>query len=197
MKLFDRINISKIFIKHIDTLYDYGIYKATGKKKIPASDMLTFLILPAVFSIILYISGIKVTEDYVNIMITALSIFVGLLFGLLTMVFDLAKREKEIREEQKEKYQHEDRYQLTQELFINTAFSIALSIMAIITLLLTQLRPEPVIAYLQQYCWYPCLKTAWLLVFNITAFFLVIEFLATLLMILKRFFLLYLDQFSK
>lgn len=194
--MFNRININNILKKHINTLYDYGAFKLTGKKIIPFSDLFIFLITPILLAIALYFLGIRVSETYVNILITALSIFIGLLFGLLTMIFDLAKKEKETKELLKENYKDENKYTLVKELFINTAFAIALSIITIISLLLTQFHPQIIIDYLNAFSWYINFAKTIIFLTNTIATFLVFQFLVTLLMILKRFFLLYLDQFD-
>lgn len=197
MKLIDRINIYRIFVKHFDTLYDYGKFKVSGKRVMPWSDRIVFLFLPVLIAIFLFFIGVRVTEDYINILITSLSIFVGLLFSLLTLIFELGKKEKELKQALGVKYNEEYKYILIKELFINISFSIALSIIAILFLLSTQFHPALIINFLKQYACFNYIKIGYLAITTIVSFALIIEFALLLLMILKRFFLIYLNQFEE
>ncbi len=197
MKLIDRINIYRIFVKHFETLYDYGKFKVSGKKVMPWSDRIVFLFLPVIIAVSLFLIGIRITEDYINILITSLSIFVGLLFSLLTLIFDLGKKEKERKQELGSKYQEDYKYILIKELFINISFSIALSIISILFLLSTQFHPALIINFLKQYSCFNYLRVGYLATTTIISFTLIVEFALLLLMILKRFFLIYLNQFEE
>jgi hypothetical protein len=197
MKLVDRINLYRIFVKQFGTLYDYGKFNVSGKKVMPLNDRIVFLFLPAIIAFFLFFIGVRITEDYINILITSLSIFVGLLFSLLTLIFDLGKKEKQLKQELGVKYQDDYKYILIKELFINTSFAIALSIISILFLLSTQFHPLLIVNFLKQYSCFSSIRMGYLATTTIISFALVIEFALVLLMILKRFFLIYLNQFEE
>ena len=188
--LFDRVNIFSIVSSHKDTLYDYARFVKTGEKKTPFSDKFIFLIAPIILScLIVFVLKVYINQEYLNIIITALSIFVGLLFALLTLVFDLIKKEK--NEILKLPVKESHKFKLLQELFINISFSILLSILTILFSLLTQINPKGIIPLLKKIPYYQILKCLYLDLSNIIAVTLIFIFLMTLLMILKRFFIIF------
>jgi hypothetical protein len=197
MKLFDRINIIQIFIKHFNTLYDHGVLTWTGKRKMPFADKFTFFYCPSVFAFILVVPlQLFINDNYLNIIITSLSIFVGLLFGFLTLVFDIVKNEKIVVQNPNATDEQKLKLQLVKELFINIAFAIALSILSIVAALLTRFHPTPIILQLQKLTCYYYIRKLYLLTTNLIAIFLVLLFVATLLMILKRFFIIFTNDFK-
>lgn len=191
--------MSTILSQHLTTFYHYEKRKFHQKRKIPFSDKLLFLILPMFFAIVLCLLGLSFDKDYVNISLTCLSIFIGLLFGLLTMVFSMVQENQKIEIEKipsEEKRRGIARIDLTQHLFINIGFSISLSLLALIVILLTQLHPVVLIEYINCWKYYDYLKNGYLYATNGVSFFLLIEFLLTLMMIMRRFTILFLTQIS-
>lgn len=196
MKFLDRIDITPILSSHVNTLYDHGLLTLKGKQKMPFSDKFTFLYLPATLTIILiFIFKLFISENYLNIIITSLSIFVGLLFGLLTLVFELLQNEKIAEKKPNAIIYQNLKFKLVQEIFINIAFSIALSIISIIVVLITQFNPTPVVEKLQKLNFYKQIKLFYLYATNSIAIFLLLLFITTLLMILKRFFIIFTNDF--
>lgn len=196
MRLFDKINTQLIFKKHIQTFYNYGEANSTGVRNSTTNDQVAFIYFPIIASILIFTAGIRINNDYINIAITSLSIFVGLLFNLLILIFDLAKKQKQIMNDLRSREEiipqiESAKYLLIKEVFINISFSIALSIISIIAVLLPCIKPKFLINYLQHYEGYWIIKLAYLAITNCLAFFLIIEFLFVLLMILKRFFLIF------
>lgn len=194
MKIFDRINIIQIFRSHLNTLYDYGALNWNGQRKIPIADKITFAISPLVFSLILVLLELRIDNEYLSIIITSLSIFIGLLFSLLTLVFDMVKSSSNLENEIDHKKKVKNT--LTQELFINIAFAIALSLVSIVAVFLTRFRPAPIIDLLKNLSYYEYIKEIYIFSTNLFAIYLLILFLFTLLMILKRFYILFLSQFK-
>lgn len=194
MKIFDRINIIQIFRSHLNTLYDYGALNWNGQRKIPIADKITFAISPLVLSLILVLLELRIDNEYLSIIITSLSIFIGLLFSLLTLVFDMVKSSSNLENE----IDHKKivKHTLTQELFINIAFAIALSLVSIVAVFLTRFRPAPIIDLLKNLSYYEYIKEIYIFSTNLFAIYLLILFLFTLLMILKRFYILFLSQFK-
>ena len=202
MHLFDRINISLILKKHIETFYNYGELNFNGKRTIPLSDKITFIFSPIIVTLIVVISGIRLTNDYVNIIITSLSIFVGLLFNLLILIFDLTRKQKSKLKEFEVKTEVVPRidmvkFTILKELYANICFAIAVSIFAIAAAIAPTLKPKLILPFLRNIKYYHSLKDIYIFLTNSIAIFLSILFLLTLLMILKRFFLIFNNEINE
>lgn len=198
-KIFDRINVTSIFSQHLTTFYHYEKRQFYNKTEIPFSDKFLFLFFPLLLSIFFCLCGLKFNQDYLNITLTCLSIFAGLLFGLLTMVFSLVQENQKIvvdSSKPEEKKKLTAKIDLTNHLFINIGFSIVLSLLALIFVLTTQFYPSSIINKIKIYEYYDYLKPIYLYVTNGISFFLIIEFLLTLMMIIRRFTVLFLNQLS-
>ena len=196
IKLFDRINVFFILKEHYNTFYDYSVLKATGEKKATRVDFICFFIIPIVFTILLGFFRIRLVDSYISIIITALSICVGLLFNLLTLILDLARKQKidiEDKEVKKVILSEADKVKfiLTKELFVNIASAIVISIVAIAFSLLMIIKPKFLIALLMNIRCYESIKELYFILTSMIVIFLVIEFFLLLLMILKRFFLIF------
>lgn len=198
--IFDRIEMSSILSQHLTTFYHYEKKQFYNKTEIPFSDKIVFFVIPVLFSVFLCFIGLRFNKDYVNITLTCLSIFTGLLFSLLTLVLGLIQGNQKIKIDEvavEEKKKTIARIELTNHLFINIGFSIILSILAIILVLTTQLYPIKVISYINTWKYYGIFKELYFYLTNGIAYFLIIEFLLTLLMIVKRFTVLFLSQTTK
>jgi hypothetical protein len=211
MNVFDRINIAPIIKLHLESFYDYRERETNGYTKVPFSDKFIFLIFPASLSLLLTIMNLKLNLEYFNVIVTSLSIFTGLLFSLLTLIFESVKKEKEnTKHLQKERDAssveeqisfikpiriQEKKLKFTVELFQNIAFTIALSLITIVAALITQLKlPKYLLTFLKKWEHYLYWKLVFFEITNFVAFFLIIQFVLALLMILKRFFLLFLTE---
>jgi|GEM_PF-1817676 len=198
-KIFDRIEMTSIYNQHLTTFYHYEKKQFYNKTEIPKSDKFIFIGLPILLSVGLCYLGLKFDKDYVNITLTCLSIFTGLLFSLLTMVLSLIQENQKI---ELEKVKAEDkkktvaRIELTNHLFINIGFTIVLSILSIIFVLMTQLNPTKITKLMSDFEYFELLKQSYLYLMNGITFFLIIEFLLTLLMIVKRFTVLFINQIT-
>lgn len=198
LRIFDRIDISSIFSQHLTTLYHYEKRQFYNKTEIPFSDKFIFLVIPILLSILFCFAGLKFNKDYVNITLTCLSIFAGLLFGLLTMVFSMVQENQKLNPE-KEKDESKKKIilakiDLTKHLFINISFSIVLSLLALIFVLFTQFYPVQIVEMIDTWKYYIYLKKSYLYALNGLSFFFIIEFMLTLMMILRRFTVLFLNQ---
>lgn len=211
MKIFERINVFPIFSSHFATFYDYGELKWTGLNRVPWQDKFTFIFFPLLLSLIFVFLNIKINEVYVSLIITAFSIFIGLLFNFLILVYGIAINEKqklknfknggELKntneiEVSKVRNEIEIKFKLSKELFVNIAYSISLSLLSIIFVFLTQFKPTIIIDLMKQYNLYNSFKTPYLLILNFSSIFLIFEFLLVLLMILKRFFIIFNKEFE-
>ena len=193
-KIFNKVDMFDIFYRHYQTFYHYGKKKFYGQEVVPIEDKLLFLLLPFCISITLCVLGLRFNKDYLNVTLVCLSIFVGLLFGLLTMVFGLIQEHKQIKIEDiktEEKPTVEATLDLTKELFVNIAFTIALSILTIIFVLLTQFYPIVLVNFIQKLECFNLVKNIYLNFTNGVSFFLITEFLLTLMLVLKKFTILF------
>lgn len=136
--------------------------------------------------------GVRFNKDSINLLITSLSILIGLLLSLLVLLFDLGKKEKEnlvdtsANDKIKYKFQS-DKVGLVKEVFSNVLFSVLLSIFTIVFCLLTQISRIDFIYELLPSLIYECMKWLFLIIIHFISFFLLVQFILTLLMILKRF----------
>ncbi|ULQ55454.1 hypothetical protein KJS94_12455 [Flavihumibacter rivuli] len=198
-KLFDRIEMASMFNQHLTTFYHYEKKQFYNKTEIPRSDKFVFIAIPILLSIGICLIGLRFDKDYVNITLTCLSIFSGLLFSLLTLVLSLIQENQKIDIENiklEERKKTTARIELTNHLFINIGFAIVLSIAAILFVLLTQLHPTKIIHLVNKWEQYNLLKDSFLYLTNGISFFLIIEFFLTLMMIVKRFTVLFINQTS-
>lgn len=151
--MFNKVNINQVVKNHLATL------KNDNTDKAGFDDYVTFLILPLGLAISLTALNVFLSEQAINIVITTLSIFVGLLFNVIVLIFDIIKRDptKKIKNE------------VLKELVANISFTILISIVSIVLTIFTFIEN-------------PCIKIG---VTSILYFFLIL-FLLTILMILKR-----------
>jgi len=151
--MLNKINISEIIENHIATL------KNDNTKKTGIDDYFTFLIIPIILTSILLYFKVVLSDEALNIVITTLSIFVGLLFNVIVLIFDIIKRDstKKIKNV------------VLRELLANISFTILISIVAIIFTVLTFIKND--IAKM---------------IFTGAVYFLLAIFVFTVLMVLKR-----------
>ncbi len=159
-----KLNVKEILCDHFNSL----INDNTGKPDF--SDIFSFLLFPIIGSSILVYFKIFIDSDRVDTLISALSIFVGLLLNVIVIIFDLIKKDryKSIKNE------------LLEEVLANISFAVFLSIICIIMLLFTLFSN-----CIAQY------------VFNSFSYFFLIEFVLTLIMVLKRMYILFKNEMNR
>jgi hypothetical protein len=162
MKFFVKINVLKIIDSHLDTL------KNDNSKKAEFDDYFTFLILPLIFASVLMWFDIYLNNDAVNIIITVLSIFVGLLINVIVLIFDMVKRDAKLKNA------------ILKQLLSNIAFTILLSTISILFTLGTYVES----LYIREI-------SNWLVYFCLSVFLL------TILMILKRMYILFANEIEE
>lgn len=161
--MFDKVNILGIVQDHFKTLLDYN------SKKINWYDVFGFIVLPIIGAILLIWLGVNL-EQVSTILITSLSIFAALLFNLLLLVFDLISKQKPKPDNSKKRDLDIVAYEVSKELFTNISYSILVSIVTIIILIAGSVSSNK----------------SFLFAIEFMAFFLIGNFLFTLLMVLKR-----------
>ncbi|MEZ4713139.1 MAG: hypothetical protein R3A44_38475 [Caldilineaceae bacterium] len=161
-QMLTKLNIWSIISDHFQTLKKY---KGKGYSK---SDILAFYGLPILVASLL-IFWFSVSDEVANALITSLSVFAGLLLNLLLLVFDTLRKE--------EAKEDKVRQQVLKETYSNISYAILISLLCIILLVGFAI-------------WDGGFSGTWVTVLKIVAswivYFLTINFLLTLLMILKR-----------
>jgi len=196
-KLLDRVNIWPIVNSHFDTFYDYNKLYNEGIRKIPVYDFILFLVLPTLSSLMfIFLFKFNFDKDKINLLVTSLTIFTGLLLSLLVLLFDLGRKEKEtfstIPIDQIQKHNlSKNKITLVGEVFSNVLYSILTSALAILFCLLTQMSRVSIIYDNVPLQVYLILKFILLKALSFVALFLLFQFFLSLLMIIKRFKILY------
>lgn len=161
---FNKINITQILKSHFATLQN------DNSKKADFDDYLTFLIVPIIVASGLLHYDIQLNDTAVNIVITTLSIFVGLLFNVIVLIFDIIKRDAS----------QSIKNTILKQLLANVAFTILLSIITILVTLITYFESAII-----------KVMATWVVCFSLTIFLL------TVLMVLKRMYLLFKQEIDE
>ena len=155
--MFQKINVIEIFRNHLGTLKS----NKTDKAHIP--DIILFLLIPFLISSILIFYNHLLTKELANIIATSFSVFAGLLLNLLLLVFDLADKE--------ENKKNERITSVLKQLYSNIAFCILISVIIVFSLFSLFLDIT--------YDWY-IQGLSWLV------YYLLLVFMLTLIMVIKR-----------
>lgn len=158
-----KIDVRSIISDHWATIVNANTGHPDG------ADIFVFMVLPIVFAGLMLYAGALMTDAVIGGIISGLSIFVGLLFNVLIVIFDIVKRDN---------YASIKNSLLKQSL-TNISFSILASLICIITSVISLIK----INLVQQ-------------IGNALTYALLIEFIACLLMILKRMYKLLMNEFK-
>lgn len=129
-------------------------------------DYFFFLILPSLMSFILVYNCLFIKNEFVSSIIGGLSIYVGLSLNFIVLLFELSA---------KEAFKEKEKRAVIKETVANISVSVFFSILIIMFSLLSNFKPISVFS-------------------NFFTYFLIIEFIITLLMILKRIYILLSEQ---
>lgn len=169
-----KMNVNEIIKAHISTL------KHSNSNKLNSSEVIIFFIFPLLLSILLTWKSTILSTD-VNVIITVFAIFVGFLFNLLVLIFDMAKKVKNDRGKVDDANIQNLKEQLIKETYTNTSYCVLLSI---ILLCLSFLY---VVGISNSYI---------LFGISIVIYWLIITFVLTLFMVLKRIYTLLSEEIS-
>lgn len=149
-----------------------------------------FFFLPAAIASLTGYLGISLNDGLVNALITSFSIFSALLFNLLLLVYNISEKKVDLPQtnDQVENKRRAKSRELLQEIYINVSFSILVSITTIAALLTYFLKVSNCKILSIDVC-----SLQWLLSFVI--YYLVIQFILDLFMILKRIYILLAKSF--
>lgn len=159
--MFDKINVWRIIKDHLDTLNC-----KTGR--LYKRDSFVFFFIPVILSAFLSIYQFKPSESLLNALITAFSIFTGLLFNLLVIIYSIISREGAGKFKK-------NKIRFVTEIYSNISFGVLLSFFNVILLFLTLLflgvlSKNNILSF----------------IFSFIIYYTVTLFLLTLLMTLKR-----------
>ncbi len=171
-----KINVLSIIKDHILTLKNYR----TGNVHYP--DIILFFLIPFLISIVLVSFQILLNDGIANILITSFSIFAALLFNLLLLVYDIAGKSNSLSANK------ESRISL-QEIYINISFCILISVVSIVILISSFFKIKYCLFLGFNIC-----SLQWVISF--AAYYFSILFVLTLLMILKRIYILLANEFG-
>ena len=219
------MSLKSILNGYFNTFYNYAHFEQTGDRKPLKSDYITFIILPLLFTILIVSFGTRIKVEYFDILVSALSIFVGLLFSLLVLIFELAKKERDVvkdlkkqKQEEIEKLSRENEYStivsdlrkeiknldrkvlFLKEIFSQVSFAIIMSLITICSLFLTQASMPNLVEVISRYLnseVISCIKYWWSFVITIIAIYFLIQFLLSLVLALKRFYSLFNIEFKE
>ena len=155
-----KINVLGIVIDHLKTLKDHS----TGDYEL--FDFVLFFGVPAIVTVLLLVSYGSLAERLITVIATSLSIFAALLFNLLLLVYDAARRT-----EGDLKSLDDTRRQFLRQLADNISFAVLVAVAAVVAVIILMF------VFLGH--------TAALIVSGFI-YFLITLFTLTLLMILKR-----------
>ena len=162
-----KLNVIGIITDHFRTLRTYN------SKSYSWDEIGLMYGLPVVVAIVLLLFGFTVSDEIANILITSLSVFAALLLNLLLMLFDSLSKVQQGSAEQVEKARKE----LIRETYANISYSILVALVCIFVLVGFAI-------------WNLGINNLAITVLKQTAsglvYFLVLNFLLTLFMVLKR-----------
>jgi hypothetical protein len=117
----EKIDVRSIIASHVNTLRDYG----TGKRSV--SDWILFFAVPVVVAGTATLKGAHLRAIAVTGLLTAFSIFTGLLLNLIMTVLTFLRTTRGNPEDSSLRI----RKQLLRDLAANLAFSILISVMVV------------------------------------------------------------------
>lgn len=162
--MFDKINISEIVKTHFRTIFNGNVFK------VKVYDISLFFGSPILIASILVYFCIHLDKDAVAIISGSLSIFVGLFFNIIVLIFDLISRDNRSLFE----------IEKLRDLIYNISFIILLCLLTIL-LSFISLCENYYIKVISEFVTYFCC----------------ILFLTTVLMVLKRMSIFFVDEISK
>ncbi len=125
--MIDKINTYGIVRDHVHTLKNYNTNKYS------LVDFILFFVVPFIISGSLIYFNFKLTDSFINVLITSLSIFAALLFNLLLLIYDIIRKKDASVNNKKLKTE------FLEQIYANISFCIFIAIIAIIFLIISSL----------------------------------------------------------
>ena len=186
--MFEKINILSVFAEHISTLKKYG------SDKYSISDIIIFLVSPAILAfILLFACNIPLKGNLIMILVTSFSIFAALLFNLLLLIYDIVSKHNKngwgISDKTKKNRKLTLKEKLLKETYVNISFNITISVISIILLIALYFITETVSLETYKINIYSLVLNPFqylISLFSFAVYYFLIQFMLTLLMIIKR-----------
>ena len=162
-----KINVWKVIKSHFKTLVNHNT------KKPGWDDWCIFLIAPIVIALLIVFFEKDASTNTVNLIITSLSIFVGLLINVLVLIFSLLQKEKDSK----------IKIIVLKETIINITYVIIISVVTMILCFCMNIEGY----YFK-------------IIITFLIYLFTIHFILTLMMIVKRMYSLFInemDEFEK
>jgi len=124
-----KINVTDILSDHYATL------RNESTAKISILDLFVFLGAPFSLGIILFIKRFEISDAAVTTIITAMSIFAGLLINVLVLIYTVSQGVDQLTATRgKEDVEAEKRF--LREIFANISYAVLISIVSVIALVM-------------------------------------------------------------
>lgn len=166
--MFSKLDVRTIMVDHFQTLVSYDTKRTSWE------DVAAFFILPLALALCLVYFDLTVGKQGVNVLFTGISIFAGLLFNLLVLTHGIVRSAVESP-------RYEMELQLLRETYANISYAILVAIAMLGVMLLGLAVP---------------VGTPVKIVSGIT-YFLLGNFLLTLLLVLKRIHVILREEFAR
>lgn len=158
----NKVNISDIIRDHLRTL------RNESANRVSAIDYVTFFGLPVFFAILSWAYGFKISGESIPTLITALSIFAGLLINVLVLIYTVSQNVETLTSKRgKEDVENEKKF--LREIFANISYSVLICLVSVVLLLIL--------------IWLPSNLSV---TFSATIVALTLHFVLTLMMAVKR-----------
>jgi amino acid transporter len=164
--MFSKINCWQIVKDHFLTLRDH---KAN---KMSTGDAVLFIVAPLVISLSIFFGlQFRLDTNVSNALMTSLSVFSALLFNLLLLIYDIVRKEEKERKEEKDSKKDTLLLELLRQIYANISYSIFISVFTVAILLINFLDIKNI---------------CFVVIINCVVYYLTVQFVLTLFMILKR-----------
>lgn len=156
--MLDKVNVVQVVRDHVATL------KRESDKKGSVADVLLFFGVPLLVAVVMTVwFRIRLSRELVGILVTSFSIFAALLFNLLLLIYDVARKRRSITNGLRARF--------LKEIYANIAYSILIALCASVVLTIYFVLDREGLAEL---------------IVSGVVYFLSGNFLLTMLMVLKR-----------
>lgn len=172
--MFSKINILRIIVDHLRTLRD------DQRDKFYKGDLILFFVLPLVLAFLIVKYSSTALSDFSTELAASLSIFAALLFNLLLLIYTFFDRRSDKPSPvDTERKKLRKKIKLLQEIYANISFSIFVSLLAILAIIFA-------------------INTSGVyeMGFSFVVFAISLNFILTLIMVLKRVHVLLSDEFQ-
>lgn len=173
-----KINISNIWAGHLSTLCD----DTTGRTS--KIDIITFYITPALVAILIGYYSVSLSSETIGLIVTIGAILTGLLLNLLILVYDQKKNLPKVDQNSNNWQKTQLRHTVIEQLYYNIAYSTLISLFLVIISVIHSLSANitlPVSIKSFSFTIIPNLQIT-----TPILFFLGINLILTILMIIKR-----------